>query len=95
MIPNDDQRICSFASLVGLGLTEPGCGSDAANLQFKARRVGDEYLLSGEKTSISFSTQAEVFVMFARAGRPDAGAHGSSAFLVPANLPVARRTQPT
>jgi cyclohexanecarboxyl-CoA dehydrogenase len=37
-------------------------------------------MLSGEKTSISFSDQADAIVLFARTGKPDAGARGISAF---------------
>lgn len=36
-----------------IALTEPRGGSDAANLGLKMERVGDHYVLNGEKTSIS------------------------------------------
>jgi len=79
-------------AIVGLGLSEPRGGSDAANLQLKARRDGNEYVLNGEKTSMSFADQADAAVVFARTGRPDAGAHGISAFFVPLDLPGVQRT---
>ena len=58
-------RICRGETLVALGLTEPRGGSDAANLQLKARRDNEGYVLDGEKTSISMIEQAESIVVFA------------------------------
>jgi cyclohexanecarboxyl-CoA dehydrogenase len=68
-----------------IALTEPGAGSDAANLQLRARRSGDDWVLHGEKTSISMATQADFTVLFARTGEPDSKHRGISAFLVPLN----------
>src|SRR6478609_6710405 len=47
-----------------IALTEPGGGSDAANLRLRARRDGDTYILDGEKTSTSFATQAGFAVVW-------------------------------
>ena len=69
--------------LPAIALTEPGCGSDAARLALTARRDGDEFVLSGEKTSISMATQADFCVLFARTGTRESRARGISAFLVP------------
>jgi len=80
-------------ALLALGLTEPRGGSDAANLQLKARRAGDGYVLNGEKTSISAAAHADAVVLFARTGAEDAGAHGVSAFHVPLDLPGIARTR--
>jgi cyclohexanecarboxyl-CoA dehydrogenase len=44
--------------LCAIALTEPRGGSDAANLRLRVERVGDHYLLNGEKTSISAADQA-------------------------------------
>ncbi len=71
--------------LPAIGLTESGGGSDAANLQLRARREGDEYVLDGEKTSTTFATQAGFAIVWARTGGP--GARGISAFLVPLDRP--------
>lgn len=86
-------KIVSGDAIVGLGLTEPGSGSDAANLQVKARRVGNEYILSGEKTSITFADQADAMILCARTGKPDEGARGISAFLVPLTAAGVRCTR--
>ena len=66
-----------------IALTEPGSGSDAANLRLRVRREGDTYVLDGEKTSTSFATQAGFAVVWARTGPSGSGARGISAFLVP------------
>lgn len=78
--------------LPSIALTEPGGGSDAANLSLRARREGDEYVLTGEKTSISFATQAGFSVVFARTGTPESRARGISAFLVPLESPGLTRS---
>lgn len=88
-----NSRIVAGEAIVALGLTEPRGGSDAANLQLKARRVGDEYVLSGEKTSITFADQADAIVLFARTGKPEDGARGISAFLVDLNQKGVQRTR--
>ena len=62
-------------------LTEPGVGSDAANVATRAVRDGDDYLLTGVKQFISGAGEAAVYVVMARTGEP--GARGISAFLVP------------
>jgi cyclohexanecarboxyl-CoA dehydrogenase len=69
--------------LIGLGLTEPRGGSDAANVIVKAEKSGNGYVINGEKASMSLSDQADAIVLFARTGDVDDGARGVSAFLVP------------
>lgn len=68
--------------LLGIAITEPDAGSDAANLQTKAVKDGDTYILTGEKSGISFAQVAHGFVIFAKTS-PDEGARGVSAFMVP------------
>jgi cyclohexanecarboxyl-CoA dehydrogenase len=75
-------EICSGKALAALAVTEPGRGSDAAHVTFSARREGDEYILNGEKSSISFASYADCAVVMARTGTPEAGARGVSAFYV-------------
>jgi cyclohexanecarboxyl-CoA dehydrogenase len=77
--------ICSGQALPALAVTEPGRGSDAAHVTLTARRAGDEYVLNGEKTSISFATYADCAVVMARTGTIEAGARGVSAFYVDLN----------
>lgn len=75
-------EICAGNTLLGVALTEPGGGSDAANLQLKARKVEGGYRLKGEKASISMADQADIMIVFARTGGTDSRAKGVSAFLV-------------
>ena len=64
-------------------LTEPGNGSDAANLTTSAKREGDQYILNGAKVFISGAGATQVLVVMARTSNE--GASGVSAFVVPAN----------
>jgi glutaryl-CoA dehydrogenase (non-decarboxylating) len=52
------EKLATFA------LTEPGAGTDAANLQTTARRDGDEYVLNGAKIWISLADVADHFLVF-------------------------------
>lgn len=72
-------------AVIAFGLTEPGAGSDAARIVTRAERVGDDYVISGEKASITFAGYADACIVFARTGAE--GARGISAFLVPLDAP--------
>jgi cyclohexanecarboxyl-CoA dehydrogenase len=85
-------RVTSGDAILGLGLTEPRGGSDAANLVLRAERSGNGYRLNGEKTSMSFSDQCDAAVVFARTGRVEDGARGVSAFFVDLNQNGITRT---
>jgi len=80
-------------AIVALAITEPRGGSDAANLQLRARRDGDAFVIDGEKTSVTFSDTADAYLVFARTGRPEDGAHGVTAFLVPSDTPGIESTR--
>jgi glutaryl-CoA dehydrogenase (non-decarboxylating) len=74
------QKIAAFC------LTEPGAGSDVANIQASARRTGDKYVLNGEKMWISLSTKADHFLVIAKTD-PNGGARGMTAFIVTSDMP--------
>lgn len=80
-------RMVRGEAVVAICLTEPRGGSDASNLQLKARRDGDHYVINGEKTSITFADRADAYVVFARTGTAEEGARGVSAFFIPGNVP--------
>jgi alkylation response protein AidB-like acyl-CoA dehydrogenase len=64
-------------------LSEPGSGSDAASLTTSARRVGDDYVLSGTKVFVSSGSLAGIFLVLARTDPQATPPHrGISAFLV-------------
>ena len=85
-------RVTRGDAIIGLGLTEPRGGSDAANLILRAEKSGNGYRLNGEKTSMSFSDQCDAAVIFARTGRIEDGARGVSAFFVDLNQKGITRT---
>ncbi len=67
-------------------LTEPNAGSDAAAIESRAVRDGDEYVIDGEKMFISGGSVADFVVTFAKTD-PAAGSRGFSAFVVPTDSP--------
>ncbi|MBU2646761.1 acyl-CoA/acyl-ACP dehydrogenase [bacterium] len=66
-------------------LTEPDAGSDAANIQTRAERVGDHYLINGSKMFISGASVANITVTNTRTG-PDRY-KGITSFLVDTTTP--------
>src|SRR3954466_688574 len=84
-------RVASGEAIAAFAMTEPACGSDAANIATSAMRDGNEWVLVGEKTYISNGGIADFYVTFARTGEGE-GARGLSAFIVPAEaVEVAER----
>lgn len=53
-----------------LAITEPNAGSDVANIQTKAVRDGDVYVVNGAKTFISSGTRADLVTTAVRTGGP-------------------------
>ena len=81
------KRLTAGEALFAIALTEPRGGSDAANLRLRIDRDGDDYVVNGEKTSISAADQADAAVVFGRTGTVESGAHGVTALLIPMDLP--------
>jgi acyl-CoA dehydrogenase len=73
-------------AIASFALSEPDAGSDVAALQCRARRVGDDYVIDGEKTWVSNGGLADIYVVFARTGEAP-GAKGISAFVVETGTP--------
>jgi len=72
--------------LATFGLTEPGVGTDAANLASTARRDGDSYILNGGKIWISLADVADHFLVFASVDRSKKH-KGVTAFLLERGMP--------
>jgi alkylation response protein AidB-like acyl-CoA dehydrogenase len=73
-------RLTTMELIASYCLTEPGAGSDAANMRTTARLDGDHYVLNGGKAFISGGGVSDVYVVMARTGGD--GAKGVSAFVV-------------
>lgn len=84
-------RVTAGDALLALALTEPQGGSDAASLRLRVRRDGGDYVLDGEKTSISAADQADGAVVFGRTSGE--GARGVTAVFVPLDRPGVTRTR--
>jgi acyl-CoA dehydrogenase len=78
-------RVAAGEAIAAFAMTEPECGSDAANMQTSAMRDGNEWVIVGEKTYISNGGIADFYLTFARTGEGE-GSRGLSAFIVPADL---------
>jgi acyl-CoA dehydrogenase len=81
-------RLAKGEILGSYGLTEPGAGSDAANIQTKAERTSNgSYKINGSKIWISQGLVADVVVLFTRTGSVSDGAAGMTAFVVDKGTP--------
>ena len=78
-------RLTTMELIASYCLTEPGAGSDAANMRTSARSDGDHYVLNGGKAFISGGGVSDVYVVMARTGGD--GAKGVSAFVVEKGTP--------
>jgi alkylation response protein AidB-like acyl-CoA dehydrogenase len=81
-------RLAKGEIIGSYGLTEPGAGSDAANIQTKAEKTSSgSYRISGSKIWISQGLLADVVVLFTRTGSVADGAAGMTAFVVDKGTP--------
>ena len=74
-------QLASGDKIGAYALTEPGSGSDAASIQTTCREEGDHWVLNGQKTWITNSTAAEIFIVYATQD-PSAGHKGICCFVV-------------
>lgn len=77
-------KLASGKYVGAFALTEPGAGSDAANVKMTAKLKDDHYILNGSKIFITNGTAADTFITFARTGE---GKEGISAFIVERDTP--------
>ena len=79
--------LCSGDLVGGLGLTEPGAGSDAlGSMATTARRDGDDYVINGSKIYITNGPIADVILLYAKTDKSK-GAKGISAFIIETDNP--------
>lgn len=67
--------------LCSIGISEPGAGSDAQNIQTKAIREGDYYIVNGSKTFITNGVYGDFIVTVVKTN-PEAGAAGVSLLVI-------------
>jgi acyl-CoA dehydrogenase len=78
-------QVLSGEKICALAVTEPGGGSDVANLQTRAVRDGDVYRVSGSKTFITSGVRADFYTVAVRTGAPGFG--GISLLLIEKGTP--------
>lgn len=78
-------QVLSGHKISALAVTEPGGGSDVANLQTRAVRDGDFYCVSGSKTFITSGVRADFYTVAVRTGAPGFG--GISLLLIEKGTP--------
>lgn len=78
-------QVLSGEKISALAVTEPGGGSDVANLQTRAVRDGDFYRVSGSKTFITSGVRADYYTVAVRTGAPGFG--GISLLLIEKGTP--------
>nr|WP_293396233.1 acyl-CoA dehydrogenase family protein [Nevskia sp.] len=76
--------------IAALAITEPGGGSDVANLRTKAVRDGDHYVVNGSKTFITSGMRADYLTVAVRTGGEGMG--GVSLLVIEAGTPGFSRT---
>ena len=85
---------CASGEIVtAIGMTEPEVGSDLAALRTTAVRVGDEYVLNGQKTFISNGISCDLFVVAARTDPAEPGYKGISLIVVENGAPGFHKTR--
>ena len=67
-------------------VTEPGAGSDVVGIRTSAKRVGDDYVINGEKMWITNASVANWYFLLAYTD-PSAKHRGMSGFIVPRETP--------
>lgn len=78
-------QVLAGEKISALAVTEPGGGSDVANLQTRAVRDGDFYRVSGSKTFITSGVRADFYTVAVRTGEPGFG--GISLLLIEKGTP--------
>jgi acyl-CoA dehydrogenase len=64
-VADDEQQERFRGVWAGMAITEPGCGSDSANIQTTAVLDGDEYVINGEKIYVTAGDRADAIVVWA------------------------------
>ena len=71
--------------VVSQAYTEPGSGTDLANLETTAEKAGDEWVINGEKRFIDFAAYGDFYFVPVRTSGADGDREGVSLFVVDAD----------
>ncbi len=82
--------VCAGETILAVGITEPGGGSDVKACRTTAVRDGDEWVINGSKTFISNGMSCDMIMLVCKTD-PAAGAKGVSLIMVEADRPGFRR----
>jgi acyl-CoA dehydrogenase len=86
----DDEQLARFEGVwAGMAITEPGTGSDSANIKTTAVLDGDEYVINGEKIFVTSGDRADAIVVWATLDK-ELGRAAIKSFVVPKGTPGMR-----
>ncbi|MEP9365052.1 acyl-CoA dehydrogenase family protein [Nocardioides sp. CN2-186] len=88
-VANAEQQERFAGVWAGMAITEPGTGSDSANIKTTAVLDGDEYVINGEKIYVTSGDRADAIVVWATLDR-DLGRAAIKSFVVPKGTPGMR-----
>jgi acyl-CoA dehydrogenase len=73
-----DEQLKRFEGVwAGMAITEPGCGSDSANIQTTVRLDGDHYVIDGEKIFVTAGGRCDAVVVWATLDKSPAALRSS------------------
>jgi alkylation response protein AidB-like acyl-CoA dehydrogenase len=85
--------LCSGKLIAVNAMTEPESGSDAFNMRTKARREGEDYIITGAKTFSSNGPVADIAVVYAQTAPNKGYLGGVTGFIVEKGTPGFRSGQ--
>ena len=85
-------KLCTGEHIGALAMSEPNAGSDVVSMKLSAKKVGDKYILNGNKMWITNGPDAHVYVIYAKTDT-SAGSKGITAFIVERDYPGFSRHQ--
>jgi acyl-CoA dehydrogenase len=85
-VADDEQRKRFDRVWAAMAITEPGAGSDSANIRTTARLEGEEWVLNGEKIYVTAGSRADSVVVWATLDR-NLGRAAIKSFVVPHGTP--------
>ncbi|CAE6516194.1 unnamed protein product [Rhizoctonia solani] len=80
-------RMSEAPLVAAYGVTEPGAGSDVANISTRAVKRGDKWVLNGTKMWITNAGHANWFFVLARTDTSQPASRGMTGFVVDADSP--------